>query len=767
MKSITAVLLVLLVWISVARSQDGESRESLAKRIEAVRERYQRWGMTVTHRTNPHAEDIASFDAFVKQRNVQWSEDGKWTNRILRNGTRFRMEKTNNEQPESVAFDGTVLRERTEGESYNGPLDVMQASGGGRVAVDVADLPHKLTPLFHVRASLDWVYGHAKPMLKYGTEFEIQFSPVSAPLETEHTHVQRIEEQASHYVVQAGDQRRNLTIASEQLAGVPCISLWWTEDEHYTRSVWLSEEHDLLPIRAEVTSPDYREFMQITEFTREGEQWFPAKMRYLSQYTLGTAEIGEARFSIEDGFAEESAYGSLPWIRLPMPPPAAPGTGAGPAIAPPGNRNLFCAIAPKPSWLDQVVADPFAWLAGFALAPLLAMCVALPATIFAKGRERMRSFQQKHARLLAVIGLALMMLVALQSCFLSGWWEHGVALMAIGFVGMTWSAFVFVLRCQPRVEIRSVLWFAVCTALTFAGYSRGINEYAARQRMVREVTAAGGQVEFRSFDQDHTLQLPFWMIRLLGNGYAENVVSVSLPLETFTAANVRRWHFDDVRSLVIRGSNSDGQLVSRDAFAALPKDTPLATVYLQTCTFDDASVEALTRFPALRSLHFPCDGQPIPKTLSRLSRLRSLSLVDVAIDDDFATLVEPFSSNCQVYLSGATFRPSLPPPDARPDSFFVVEGSLISPETMEYLGAFEGSVFLFRSRFAIGNAQRLELANVEQFRIRGGTFSDSDLMKLSPGAKCRSCGFSRTQVTAAGMEAFTQAHPEIGITVSP
>ena len=740
---------LMAAWHGMAVAEERDA--ALVREFAAVKPRYQRWGLRLNVRQAPVpcvGDEVGKLDE------LSWDIDpSAWSpvtsRRYLRDGAKFRYDKSVAGKPsQHLSFDGVLLRKRGGGTMENMPLDKHQLNVTARPR-----FPHLISPLGLDLPDLRTLLGLPEPSRSVSSETEGSGDRSGA--EAQRFLDQMLQQTQPH-------------VESGAWNGQPCWRVDWQVNNVTAIHIWLSRQYDLLPIRQVITQPGSTWIIETVAFQSSNlaghRQWFPRRMLALHQQQQRCL-LTDVDSVVDGKFVDASCFSKLPTSGA-----SRTGGSTRVSVSPLTMRSLPVNFRPTPPIVKQT--QPAVDLLPMVIAGSCGMIMLLTLAsllihLFSRRRESLCRWSKTRSGWLDAMGIGFALAMALLTIPLPGWFPYGLTFFAAGSAGLLWSLFAIVLRGRWGISVRASLALVAFASLTFAGWRSGMDRLAARQRMIVEVEASGGQIDMAFLQSENRLplQVPGWLTDLVGDASAGYVSQAILPADLFTADNVRHWCFDEVERVSILSQTPSPVPLESAAVEAIPANNHLTEFCVYGRPISKASVRSLQRFKRIERVSFPCGGMRIGSAFSEFDLLSDLHLTDVIIDSALVDFL--FGHQClrTVRLTSPVFETCNDTDTVPSIRQVVIDGATIDSTSLALLSRVPGSLSLNNCRFQLQAIKPLEFSKIEELAIRGGNFDDMALAKFAGCPRLQKVTCSRCQVTHNGLEAFSRARPDVAIKI--
>jgi hypothetical protein len=708
-------------------------RGPLRDEADGVRGEYRRWGLRRTYEEyegvtfSGEGDPLQTID-WSAQRPVQHGEE-----RFLRFGESFRSDRF---LPKSTrrtfAYDGQIARVRSTTRLHNGPLHNMSMPFPDNFA---PLLPHCLLapPMF--APEIDWIFG----------ESEVQAATGTTSVDGE------------------------VQVAAEELDGHRCWHVSWRavrDDEGGVTTfcdVFLARDRGLLPLYQVFRTPvsvDTVEHATISmdAFQREPQtgRWFPRKASAVRQVGE-VAWLTRLTFEIDRSDRQPEIFSNVPAVNGEhVAPPAA-------AVAPFAAQPILTQLpGPGTHSVEAVQEFRLKFALSAALLVIAALGVVAATLTYTRLGRLSREFFRRHRNLVGWTGLVFTIAFASLCTMPPGWSRFGLTLMMSGGFALAWIALSVVLWGDRKLSIRTALAIAAATALLFAGYSAGIRRMETRQRMIRQIRDRGGEVVIGLWRLDEEgLLLPRFLERLLGEAWTGRASRAAVEQRQFNAETMRRWCLDEVRWLGVASAEGKRFEIDGESIAELRDTRGLWTFHVEGGRLTGTAFEELKRFDRLIDLYFDCHGRDVARQIGELPELERLWLTHAVVNDDLVNKLARIETLEQLTLIAPRFE-NLERVDPRLQlKVIAVRNTDLSPRDMEILGKFPAELELSDCRFQFGQDSPVVLDHTPILAIRNSDLDNESLARLSRSPTLGFVDLTHTNVSAAGVEAFSELRPDV------
>ncbi|MCO8124862.1 hypothetical protein NHH03_24200 [Stieleria sp. TO1_6] len=728
-----------LFWVIGAISASAGDADTVQLRSELtqIRSSYQHWGLN--RETRQYKSVKVDFMPSVPAA-IPWDALGPGhltRERFLRSGERFRSDCFEPAIEKRIyAFDGVHGRIRDRNHVHNGPLKDLRSAFERNFAPAI---PHLVLSHYYYTPSLVWLFGTNEV----------------GPLQADPGMLGEFTVEQIEYRQQPSWKINWRTVLDYEGGSIAHCE------------VVLAKHRHLLPIEQTfrtVIGPGTVEVKRIeTEaFQHDPNQdlWFPQTV--VASRTIGSGlRVSKIEFELTEQFNDSAIYSDVkPLAPEHLSPP--------PAIVPAFQPHALLARAPGPISLRQALAEKSRLgmgMVGVTLSLLGCLICYVGLRVTRIGRM-IRGFFSDHRLLLGVTGVVLTAGVGYLGRIPPGWVTYGLAMMVAGVFGFLWIAFSMLLTGDKTLSIKTTLCIAACTALVFGGYNTGIKRMKLRQRMIHEVRDLGGEVVMGNWRLDEDgLFLPTQMRQLLGEAWTGRANRATIEQAAFTADNLSRWCVDEVQWLGIGSELGKPFEINAQAFKEFKYTDAMWTLHVDGGRIGRDCFRQLARFGELVDLHFDCVYQPVDPEIRLLQDVEHLWLTHAVVNKELyetlsrmqrlevVTLVSPRFGHCDAVDTNLQIRR------------VEVQFATLNPSDLKTLGIVPAELRVIDSRFNLGSASEFQMPITRGFSVQTSDIDDSVLAKLVGSPNLAWIGLAGTDVTAAGVEAFSQLRPQISITL--
>ena len=420
-----------------------------------------------------------------------------------------------------------------------------------------------------------------------------------------------------------------------KIDGRSCVRLRWPSRWQRQYTLTLAKDHDWMPVRFQAAYGERFVHVTVSDLMAvdhmERSIWFPRSVRMTSAPFNGPGTSAEWITDSEFRLIDE-----------------APAADRFRSVDAPTEQSATPAVT-----LSRGTSN--ASFSGTSIG-LLAL-VGLSVLVFALRSRWVRELVRRRLGWFHALGILCIIATAAGLSTQQGWWQHGLALVVAGAVGLLYGMLLKAVTRQPWVSIRELIGMSTCVAMILAGYHGGLSTLHHRRATISAIEAAGGSIDYLYRRKDEsTLTIPPYLTQYLGEDLDREIYSVSIPADLWMTLDHSSLKWDEVQTIKIEPARSAIACEAGDLLAAMTDAESLKQLSIQSVPFDANAVQMLRRFPRLERLELDCGGGTIVD-LRPLVTVEHLHATNVQLDDGLASVLGGLPRLRTLGLTNATRSP--------------------------------------------------------------------------------------------------------------